>query len=343
MLRKPNILGLLPEEVESLVTERGLPRYRADQIFQWVHKHGARSFEEMTNLPADLRASLPDDLAIFFPENMTTSRAGEDQSQKLLYRMEDGTSIESVRIVQADGVTACVSSQAGCRYDCKFCATARGGFKRSLQAGEIVGQILAMETKPKRIVYMGMGEPLANYRNVVKSIRVLTHPDGFGIAPKRITVSTVGLVPLIKRLSSEYLGVRLAISLTSADDAMRSKLMPINEKFPLAELLQAARDYAQANGDRVTFEYPLLKGYNDSDRDAALLIKRLAPIRCQVNLIPFNPVEGTPFEAPPEARVSAFARALSRELTVTVRRSAGREIDAACGQLQIRYQNEARR
>lgn len=333
---RPALAGLLPEEIEALLAPLGAPRYRADQIFQWIHRHRARSFGDMTNLPKDLRAALEERFVVGLPESVTVSELGGEGSRKHLYQGEGGARFETVEIPGADGTTVCVSSQSGCRYDCVFCATPLGGFLRSLRASEIAGQVLALETPVRRIVYMGMGEPLANFRHVAQSIRLLTHPEGAAIPPRRITVSTVGLVPLIDRLAAERLGVRLAVSLTTADDEKRARLMPIARKYPVGDLLAAARRFAEAGGEPVTFEIPLLAGVNDSDDDARLLVRRLDRMPCKVNLIPFNRVEDLPFRAPSEERIDRFLAILARRLTVTVRRSAGRSIDAACGQLRLR-------
>jgi 23S rRNA (adenine2503-C2)-methyltransferase len=290
----------------------------------------------MTTLPLDLRRSLEERFSVGIPERAGLSEPGSDRSRKFLLRLADGTEIETVKIAGEDGVTACVSSQAGCRYGCAYCATPLGGFTRSLAAGEIVGQVLALEEPVRRIVYMGMGEPLANYRNVVKSVRLFTHPHGAAFPARRITISTAGLVPLIDRLAAERLGVRLAISLGSADDAKRASLLPIARSYGLDALLGAARRFAEESGSRVTFEYVLLAGVNDGEEDARALVRRLSPLPSKVNLIPFNPVNALPHRPPSEAAIDRFLARLAPHLTVTVRRSAGRSIDAACGQLRLR-------
>ncbi|MFH1278174.1 MAG: 23S rRNA (adenine(2503)-C(2))-methyltransferase RlmN [Candidatus Eisenbacteria bacterium] len=333
---RTRLAGLFPEEIAELLAPLGAPRYRADQLFRWIHKQRARSFDEMTNLPIDLRSVLGGRFDVGAPELVALSDLDPDGARKFLYRGEGGAEFETVEIPAEDGPTVCVSSQSGCRYDCVFCATPLGGFLRSLRADEIVGQVLGTDRPAKRIVYMGMGEPLANYRAVVRSIRLLTHPEGAALPPRRVTVSTVGLVPLIDRLASEDLGVRLAVSLAAAEDEKRTRLMPIARRYPVGDLLAAAGRFAERSGAPVTFEIPLLAGVNDSDDDAGLLARRLAPLRCKVNLIPFNTVEGLPYRPPGEARIDRFLEILARRLTVTVRRSAGRRIDAACGQLRLR-------
>jgi 23S rRNA (adenine2503-C2)-methyltransferase len=329
-------VGLVPEEIEEILRPLDVPRYRASQIFRSIHRHGARRFEEMTTLPKELRERLSAAFRVGIPETAARTDPGPDRSRKFLFRLADGLEVETVKIAGEDGLTACVSSQAGCRYDCAYCATPLGGFARSLRAGEIVGQVLALDEPVRRIVYMGMGEPLANYRNVVKSVRLLTHPHGYALPARRITISTVGLVPLIDRLAGEKLGVRLAISLAAADDEKRGRILPIAAAYPLDDLLAAAARFAEASGSRVTFEYVLLAGVNDTEKDARSLIARLSPLRCKLNLIPFNPVEELPYRPPSEERIDGFLERLSGRLTVTVRRSAGRSIDAACGQLRLR-------
>jgi 23S rRNA (adenine2503-C2)-methyltransferase len=329
-----DLFGLLPDEMEALL--RPLPRYRAAQIFRWIQRHRVFDPMGMTNLPADLKERLAPLVADLLPRDAAVPAESPDGSRKHLLRFPDGTNVEAVRIPGGKGVTICVSSQAGCRYDCAFCATPLGGFLRSLTAGEIVTQVLLSGGEVRRVVYMGMGEPLANYRNVVKSIRVLTHPEGLALAPRRITLSTVGLVPLIERLRREKLGVRLAISLVSAIPEKRARLMPVERRYPLASLLESAHRFAHSGGSPVTFEYVLLAGVNDGAEDAKALIGRLSPIPCKVNLIPFNRVETLPFEPPGEERIERFLAMLSPYLTVTVRRSAGSSIDAACGQLRLR-------
>jgi len=333
---QPDPAALLPEELVPIVESLGAPCYRASQIFRWIHRHGAADYDSMSNLPSDLRQRLAEELPLRPPVSVDETPPGSDGSRKILYRLADDTEVETVRIAGPDGVTVCVSSQSGCRYGCTFCATALGGLRRSLGAGEITGQITSLGEPVKRIVYMGMGEPLANYRNVTKSIRILIHPEGAAIPPRRITVSTVGLVPLIDRLAAEDLGIRLAISLTSADDAERAALMPIAKSYGLEALLAAAKRFALRAGDPVTFEYVLISSVNDTEEDARALARRLAPLPCKVNLIPFNPVDELPYEAPPEDRIDRFLAILAPRVTVTVRRSAGRSIDAACGQLRLR-------
>jgi len=333
---KTDLSGMTPEEIAGELHSLGEPSYRGVQIFRWIHRRRARAFREMTVLSLPLREKLEERFRIDRPRRAERAGPAPDGTVKDLFRLRDGAAVETVRIAGEDGATLCVSSQAGCRYGCAFCATARGGFRRSLTAGEIAGQVLAQEEPVRRIVYMGMGEPLANYRNVVRSVRLLTHPEGAAIPPRRITLSTAGLVPLIDRLAGEELGVRLAVSLNAPNDEIRRRLMPIARRLPMEALLEAADRFARRTGAPVTFEYVLLSGVNDGDEHARELARRLAPLRCKVNLIPFNAAPPLPFRGPSEDRIESFLRILAPRLTVTVRRSAGAGIDAACGQLRIR-------
>ncbi|MBN1824942.1 MAG: 23S rRNA (adenine(2503)-C(2))-methyltransferase RlmN [Candidatus Eisenbacteria bacterium] len=334
--RKTDLVGSTPEEIGALLSALDEPPYRGTQIFRWIHRHRARSFREMTVLPLPLREALEARFRIDLPRRTERVGPGPDGAVKDLFLLQDGAAVEAVRIAGEDGATLCVSSQAGCRYGCAFCATARGGFRRSLTAGEIAGQLLVQEEPVRRVVYMGMGEPLANYRNTVRSVRLLVHPEGAAIPPRRITLSTAGLVPLIDRLAAEELGLRLAVSLNASNDEIRRRLMPIAERWPIEALLAAADRFARQSGAPVTFEYVLLAGVNDGDEHARELARRLAPIRCKVNLIPFNPVPSLPWRGPTESRIESFLRILAPRLVATVRRSAGSGIDAACGQLRLR-------
>ncbi len=339
-MERINLLGLLPDEIGEKIAVLGLPSYRASQIFRWVQKLRVTQFEEMKNLPPPLRKELEEQFTLDRPVEVSRSAPPRGKSQKVLYRMSDQIRVETVLIGEEGKETLCLSSQAGCLYKCSFCATAIGGLRRSLRADEMIGQVLAPNSAPKRIVYMGMGEPLANYKNVVQSLRILTHPEGLDMTPRRITVSTAGLAPMIDRLADEELGVRLAISLFSADNAKRSRFMPINQKYPLTSLLKSAARFSRISSHPVTFEYPMIAGVNDGVEDARLLTRKLNSISCKINIIPFNPVSEFPFTPPSEEVLNRFLGILSGRLTVTVRRSAGRQIDAACGQLRLREEGK---
>jgi 23S rRNA (adenine2503-C2)-methyltransferase len=324
----------------------GEPPYRARQILAWVHRRGAASFDEMSSLSRGLRSRLAADFAIGRLAPALVADAS-DGTRKLLFRLpcDRPASIESVLIPQferADGardrLTLCISSQAGCGMGCGFCATARMGLLRNLGAAEIVGQVragreLAAPRPVTNIVFMGMGEPLANYGAVRTALDVLTAEWGYAISPRRITVSTVGLVPAIRRLVEET-RVNLAVSLTATTDAQRARLMPVNRRWPLAALLETCRALPLPRRKRITFEYVLLAGENDSDADARRLVGLLHGLRSKVNLIPFNPFPGAGFRPSPPERIERF-QAILREhgLNATVRESRGQDIQAACGQL----------
>src|SRR5262245_64509016 len=284
-------------ETEAFAVAQGWPRFRGEQVWRWVHEKGARSFDDMSNLPREARAGLHEcaEIGTLAVADIQTSRDG---TRKLRLVTRDGQSIESVLIPDGDKITQCISSQVGCAVDCQFCATAKLGLKRNLDAGEIVDQVylarrLLVEVEPERrisnLVYMGMGEPLHNYDSLVRSLRILTHDKGLGLSQRRITVSTSGLVPKLERLGGEDIRPNLAVSLNAPSDAIRDAIMPINRKWNIAKLLGALRAYPLEQRRRITFEYVLLAGVNDSLADAAQLARLLRGIRCKGNLIPINP------------------------------------------------------
>jgi 23S rRNA (adenine2503-C2)-methyltransferase len=327
-----------PESLKRWLADKGQPSYRFAQIGSWLYGRGARTFEAMSNLSRELRAALAED---FDPPMLhaETVRRSVDGTRKLLFKLDDGRVVESVIIPDPPRLTLCISSQAGCAMGCAFCATARLGLLRHLQPDEIVGQVLgaqehfAADEHLTNIVFMGMGEPLHNYDAVVAAVGVLTAPWGCGISPRRITVSTVGLVPQMQRLMAET-SVNLAVSLTAPSDEQRRELVPVNRKYPIATLLDACRELPIPHRRRITFEYVMLAGVNDSLVDANRLIHLLRGIRCKVNLIPFNPFEGSGFERPADDVVEAFRAHLdAAHLNCTVRQSRGRDVAAACGQL----------
>ena len=339
---RTNIKELDPKELEARVVGMGLQKYRARQILAWVYGSLSLSFDEMTNIAKADRLMLADAFAIPAPEVLRIERSG-DGTRKFLFGLEDGHTIESVLIPDEDRQTLCISSQAGCRQACRFCLTARGGFMRDLRSYEIVDQVLEVSRVLKRdqdrgitnIVLMGMGEPLANFDEVVKALRVITSGQGLGISPRRVTLSTAGLVPEIGRLGKAGLKVNLAVSLNASSDEVRDRIMPVNRRWPLKELLAACRRYPLEPRKRITFEYVLLKGVNDSEEDAKRVAKLLRGIKCKVNLIPFNPFPGSGFERPDDAAVRRFQKVLlDLHYTAPVRESRGRDISAACGQLR---------
>jgi 23S rRNA (adenine2503-C2)-methyltransferase len=338
-------------ELEAWCAEAGEPRYRATQILAWVHRKGARSFAEMSSLSRSLRARLAAAFTLERVEPVFVADAA-DGTRKLLFHLpagpEAGTraaAIESVLIPQPgraagarDRLTLCISSQAGCGMGCAFCATARMGLVRNLRPGEIVGQVragiaLAVPRPLTNIVLMGMGEPLANYDAVVTALEILGAEWGYGISPRRITVSTVGLAPEIPRFIAET-RANLAVSLSATADAQRARLMPIGRRYPLAALMRACRAVPLPRRKRITFEYVMLAGENDTDADARRLVGLLHGIRAKVNLIPFNPFPGAGFATSPRARIVRFQEVLrAHGLHTTIRESRGVDIQAACGQL----------
>jgi len=306
----------------------------------WAYRRGADSFEAMTDLPAGLRQELAADLVL---PSLTPAQCSHstDDTRKLLFVLEGGVQVESVIIPDPPRLTLCISSQAGCGMACAFCATARLGLLRNLTAAEIVGQVLAAkrvlrsEERLTNIVFMGMGEPLANYDAVVQAIEMLTSEWGVGLSGRRVTVSTVGLVPAMKRLVRDT-PVHLAVSLSGTTDQQREALMPVNRRYPLAALIRMCRSLPIPQRRRITFEYVMLDGVNDSLDDAARLIALLHGIRSKVNLIPFNPFPSSGFRPSPASRIEAFhARLLASGVAASVRRSRGQDIAAACGQLAL--------
>jgi 23S rRNA (adenine2503-C2)-methyltransferase len=346
--KKKNILEFTRDQLHAWLAEQNIAAYRTDQIQKWVYLRQADSFDAMTDISKEIRGLLSQHFII---ERLKVAKVetSRDGSRKYLYILNDGKYIESVLIPEKDHYTLCISSQVGCAQGCRFCLTAAGGFERNLSPGEIVAQArdikkeLGDQKRLTNIVFMGMGEPLANYKNLVSAIGVLTDNDtGLRFASRRVTVSTAGLVPYIAALGHDT-RVNLAVSLNATDDQTRDRLMPINRKYPLEKLMEACHQYLPAPGRRITFEYILIKGVNDSVDDAKRLAKLLRPIRCKINLIPFNSHEGCDFECPSEAAIQAFYGILfAKNYTVIIRRSKGQDISAACGQLRTKHvsQNE---
>jgi 23S rRNA (adenine2503-C2)-methyltransferase len=334
-----NLLELTPDEIVAFVEGLGEPAYRGRQLATWVYARGTAEFGAMSNLPRELRERLAG-TAVVAPPVLVASHASRDGSAKLDLRLADGRRIQSVVMPDRDRLTLCVSTQVGCGFGCAFCLTGTMGLVRNLTAGEIVGQAWAARaTLPPaarltHVVFMGMGEPLANYAATVKALRILVAPLGFGFSPRRITVSTVGLVTGLERLAKENLRVNLAVSLHAATDQVRSSLMPVNRGWGLDDLLAACRRFPLPVRQRMTFEYTLLDGVNDAAEDARRLARRLQGLRAKVNLIPFNEWPGAAFRRPPPERILAFQRVLlDAGLTATIRWSKGEDVGAACGQL----------
>ena len=335
---KPDVRDLSLDELETILLDAGERSFRARQITGWLWSRGVESFDAMHDLPALLREKLKERFRIGSAAELHVARS-TDGTRKLLIRLGDAEEIESV-IIPTDGrTTLCISSQAGCAMGCGFCATARMGLHRNLAAGEILGQVMAArrELDPGEIltnyVFMGMGEPLANYPRLHRALTVMTSEWGMGISPRRITVSTVGLASSMDRLLADF-PVHLAVSLHATTDEVRDRIAPINRRFPLRVLIDSCKALPIARRRRITFEYVMLAGVNDSLDDARRLAKMLAPLRAKVNLIFFNPFPGTPFVPSSRERVEDFQAILHRgNLTATIRESRGRDIAAACGQL----------
>ena len=349
MDERPSILSLSAPDLEAWLSAHDAPAYRRAQIWAWLAR-GAAGFEAMRDVPKALRTELDRDFRFTSLKAVATSQADDGLTTKTLYELDGGHSVEAVVMRYADRSTLCISSQAGCPIGCPFCATGKFPFGRNLKAYEIVEQavdaerILASEGRRlSHVVFMGMGEPMANYRAVVDSVRRLADPELLGISPRRIVVSTSGLIPRIEQLAEEKIPVTLAISLHAARDELRDVLVPINRKYPVHDLVAAAQAYAETTGRRVSYEWVMLAGVNDAERDARELGTLLKGKLAHVNLIPFNPVEGTPYRAPNRASIRIFKDLLiGQGLNVTVRDTRGREADAACGQLHERVMRARR-
>lgn len=336
------MIGLLEYELLDLMKSLDLPSFRAKQLWTWFYQKGARSFEEMSSLSKDLRASLAQNYSVYRPV-ISRAQASIDGTQKWLLKFDDGQEAETVYIPETDRGTLCVSSQIGCTLTCKFCHTGTQRLVRNLETKEIVGQLLiardllgdfaSTRHAITNIVMMGMGEPLYNYDNVYRALTILM--EGCGFSKRKITLSTSGVVPMIQKCGEE-LGVNLAISLHAVRNDLRSQLVPLNKKYPIEDLLEACRQYPGTNRiRRITFEYVMLKGVNDTDSDAKELIRLLKHIPSKINLIPFNPWPGTSFECSLPARITSFSEILYKAgYTSTVRSPRGQDILAACGQLK---------
>jgi 23S rRNA (adenine2503-C2)-methyltransferase len=349
---KPSLTGIILEELADFLQKRGAPSYRAKQITDWIYKKRVASFDAMTDLPNELRVQLAAEFDS--PKTEVVRVLGsKDTTQKFLFRLRDQNLIESVLIPaspalygqRSDRRTICVSSQVGCAYGCKFCASGLEGFSRNLLANEIVDQLIAVEDaageKIDNVVFMGMGEPLANFENVMRAIRIINADWGLGIGARHITVSTSGLAPQIRKLAEEPLQIRLAVSLHGATDEVRSRIMPINRRYNIETLLLACDYYRAHKKQRVTFEYILIADVNDSDEQARLLSRHARRLSAKVNLIPYNSVSGLPWTRPSEKRQEKFLSILRAErIPATLRREKGHDIEAACGQLRLQTKRE---
>jgi len=331
---------LSPSELNEFLGSFGKERYRSIQILRWLYQKGVESFDEMTNLSKRFRHELSQASFISTLRPLHVEQSN-DGTQKFLFLLEDGNRIESVLIPDKTRLTLCLSTQVGCAFGCQFCLTGKIGWKRNLMVSEILNQILAVrKTLPEKtsitnIVLMGMGEPLANYDDTLKAIHLMHHPDAFKFSSRRTTLSTVGLLPELERLAKEKISFRLAISLNASDEETRSYLMPVNRRYPLNEILALCKKFPLRPRTRITFEYVMVEGINDSSQDAKRLLRILRGVPSKVNLIPLNEAPEIPFKKPSEEKVKQFQEILMEGgLTAIVRTSKGSEISAACGQLQ---------
>ncbi len=333
-----DILSLTYKDLLKILSEKGEKGYRASQIFSWIYGKGVSNFNAMTDLSKELRKYLEENFFLS-PLNIIEKRIAQDGTTKYLLKLRDGSCIESVIIPHPNRITYCISTQVGCPIGCAFCATGMAGFQRNLNAGEIVNQVLTLKadskTPPNRIVYMGMGEPFLNYDEVIKSLEILSHPAGANISTRSITLSTVGMVPKIYEFAKVTGSYRLAISLHSAQQRKREKIIPIAAKYRLNELKKAILSFQKEKGKRITIEYVLLREFNTSEEDAISLKIFLKGIKAFVNLIPYNPVKGSPFERPDLEEIRRFHQTLIKlGINAIIRKEKGNDIEAACGQLR---------
>ena len=339
-----DILSMSLEEMTAAFRENSIQTFRAKQVYEWLHKHLASGYDEMTNLPKDLRTRLDDDFPIraCVPEKVFTA---SDGTVKFLYSLPDGDFVESVLMKYKYGYTVCVSSQVGCKMGCAFCASTLGGYKRSLTAGEILSQVYNAQRhigeRVSHIVLMGMGEPMDNFDNVMRFISLVTDEKGINLSMRNISLSTCGIVPRIKELMDKRLQLTLSISLHAPNDEIRNKIMPVNKTYGVDELLDICREYASVTSRRISFEYSMMRGVNDSDDNARELASKLKGMLCHVNLIPINEVAESPFKPSSPERINAFSAILAdKGINATVRRRLGSDIDASCGQLRLKENKE---
>jgi 23S rRNA (adenine2503-C2)-methyltransferase len=347
-------MGSLPDLVEheragleAALAELGFPRFHAGQIFRWIYRRGVVAADAMTDLPRELRETLATKFRLTTP-TLVQREKSVDGTEKFVLRLSDGRAIESVFIPDTPAMTFCISTQVGCAMACAFCLTGKMGLVRNLTAGEIVAQVrvlvdaLGMRDTAFNIVLMGMGEPLHNYDETMKALRIIADEQGFNVSPRRVTLSTVGLLPALERLAAEPVMPNLAISLHAPTDIQRGELVPVNRKYGVADVIAACKRFPLKKRSRITFEYVLLAGVNDSPLDARRLAKLLAGMKAKVNVIPLNAAAGIPFERPSDQAIDQFAKIVAEHgVTVSVRKSRGRDIRAACGQLIVEGQKKS--
>ncbi|MEI6972205.1 MAG: 23S rRNA (adenine(2503)-C(2))-methyltransferase RlmN [bacterium] len=339
------IHGLTRNELVELCAGLNQPSYRAAQIWRWLHVNRVGDWQQMTNIPAAIRTQLAGSFS-FFSMQAEGSKKSADTSLKVLARLHDGETVEFVVIPAPRRTTVCVSSQVGCKFDCAFCASGRSGFTRSLDAGEMVEELLLAEKeygeKPTHVVFMGIGEPFDNYDNVLKAVRIINDQEGLAIGARRITISTCGIIPGIERLAGEGLQVELSVSLHAPNDELRTRLMPVNRRYGVGPLLDACRQYTQQTGRLITFEYAMIRGVNDSRSHAEELAGKLKSFQCRVNLIPLSEVEEYGGKASTPEVVNMFIKVLGEAgVNATLRNSRGSELKAACGQLRASHARKA--
>ena len=335
---KKNIKDYNLDDLKKLFLDINEKSYRAEQVFQWIHSENVKSFDEMTNLSLELRNKLDEEFSLH-NFNIIRKLESKDGTKKYLFDVLDGNAIETVLMEYKHGYSICVSSQIGCKMGCKFCASTGIPFVRNLTSGEIVEQILAVERdtgiKVSNIVFMGIGEPLDNYDNVIKAIRIINDPKGLNIGARHISISTSGIVPKIYKLAEENIQCTLSISLHSADNKKRSEMMPVNNAYNIEELIKACKDYISMTNRRISFEYALAKDNNDNLDDARKLVKLLKGMLCHVNLIPINKIESGKYSKSTNENIIKFRDFLNENgIVATIRRELGSDIDAACGQLR---------
>lgn len=335
---------------EAWVLQQGEKKFRASQIYQWIHEKKAESAEEMRNLPAGLREKLRESFFSALPETLSVRESRIDATRKYIFRMQDQHIVESVYMKYKTGVSVCISSQVGCRMGCRFCASTLGGLARSLSSGEMLAQVYRIEKlsgeRVSHVVIMGSGEPLDNFGEVTRFVRMISDERGLHLSQRNITISTCGLVPEIDRLAEENYQITLALSLHAPDDEIRRRLMPIANRYPLSELMPAVTRYFQKTGRRITFEYSVVSGLNDNEEEAGALVgllqrERRRGLQCHVNLIPVNPIKEREFERPGREKIKRFQRVLEQAgIPATIRREMGADISGACGQLRRDYLEE---
>ena len=339
---KKNVLELLPEELEALLLEKGIKKYRITQLLNWVYKNLTIDLDKMSNLPSDFKKVLNECFDFELPK-IIKEKSAEDRTSKYLLELADNNRVEMVIIPHIEKNTLCISSQVGCSRGCKFCATASLGLERNLQVSEIVAQVylakrILIDDKLTNIVFMGMGEPLDNLSNVLKAVRILQHEKCFSFSPRRITVSTCGIIPGIKKLVESGLRLKLAVSLNSAIQEKREVLMPVTKLYPLAKLKNALLSFRKETAFRITFEYVMIKDFNMGKDDIKALLKFLGDISCKLNVIKWNEVAGSSYKSPTDEEVRNFIRSMEKlSSAITYRQSRGAEIAAACGQLAAKY------